>query len=238
MRLEARFTPVAVIALILCAAPSASAQTITGTITGIVKDASGGVLPGVTITMTHLQTSRPATAVTDAEGRYTSAPLSLGDYRIEAALSGFKGAARSGITLTISDVARVDFTLEVGAVSEIVEVAAHASLVDANTSAVGKLVDNRRIAELPLNTRNVYALIFLTPGVGGTIGNAYGDLRYTINGARPRSSDTLWTASPPRFQRSPAVSASRCSPRWMRFRNSRSSAPRIPRSSGGASAAS
>ena len=74
---------------------------------------------------------------------------------------------------------------------EVVEVSAHASLVDANTSAVGKLVDNRRIAELPLNTRNVYSLIFLTPGVSGTIGNAYGDLRYTINGARPRTSDTL-----------------------------------------------
>ena len=52
-------------------------------------------------------------------------------------------------------------------------------------------MDNRRIAELPLNTRNVYSLIYLTPGVAGTIGNAYGDLRYTINGARPRSSDTL-----------------------------------------------
>ena len=85
----------------------------------------------------------------------------------------------------------MDFTLEVGAVQEVVEVSADASLVDPNTSALGKLVDNRRIAELPLNTRNVYSLIFLTPGVAGTIGNAYGDLRYTINGARPRSSDTL-----------------------------------------------
>jgi TonB dependent receptor-like, beta-barrel len=88
-------------------------------------------------------------------------------------------------------VARIDFTLEVGTVQEVVEVAAEASLVDASTSSIGKLVDNRRIAELPLNTRNVYSLIFLTPGVAGTIGNAYGDLRYSINGARPRSSDTL-----------------------------------------------
>ena len=93
--------------------------------------------------------------------------------------------------MTIDDVARVDFTLEVGTLQEVVEVAAQASLVDASTSSVGKLVDNRRIAELPLNTRNVYSLIFLTPGVAGTIGNAYGDMRYTINGARPRSSDTL-----------------------------------------------
>ncbi len=186
------FTRLSMVLVVLSAAVrSADAQTITGTITGVVKDASGGVLPGATVTMTHLQTSRAEAAVSDNEGLYASAPLPLGDYRIEATLQGFKNAVRSGVTLTISDVVRVDFTLELGALSETVEVAAHGSLVDGSTSSIGKLVDNRRIAELPLNTRNVYSLIFLTPGVAGTIGNAYGDLRYTINGARPRSSDTL-----------------------------------------------
>lgn len=178
-------------AALLVVAAAASAQTITGTITGIVKDTSGAVVPGATITMTQVDTGRQQTAVTDAEGRYASGPLPLGSYKIEAGISGFKSAIRSGVTLTIDEVARVDFTLEVGTVQESVEVKAEASLVDPNTSALGKLVDNRRIAELPLNTRNVYSLIFLTPGVAGTIGNAYGDLRYTINGARPRSSDTL-----------------------------------------------
>ncbi len=182
----------AALLLALLAAPwAAHAQTVTGTITGIVKDASGGVLPGVTVTMTQAETGRQESVVTDAEGRYTSIPLQLGTYRIEASLTGFKASIRGGIGLTIDDVARVDFTLEVGTVQEVVEVAAEASLVDASTSSIGKLVDNRRIAELPLNTRNVYSLIFLTPGVAGTIGNAYGDMRYTINGARPRSSDTL-----------------------------------------------
>ena len=181
-------------ALLLCLLISpmaASAQTVTGTITGIVKDASGGVLPGVAVTMTQAETGRQETVVTDGEGRYASLPLRLGTYRIEASLAGFKASIRAGIPLTIGEVARVDFTLEVGTVQEVVEVAAQASLVDASTSSIGKLVDNRRIAELPLNTRNVYSLIFLTPGVAGTIGNAYGDMRYTINGARPRSSDTL-----------------------------------------------
>ena len=177
--------------LVLCTATGAAAQTITGTITGIVRDTSGGVLPGVTIALTHLQTTRQETALSDAEGRYTSVPLPLGDYRVEASLSGFKSAVQSGVTLTVGDVARVDLTLEVGTVSEVVEVTAGAALLETSTSALGKLVDNRRIAELPLNTRNVYSLIFLTPGVAGTIGNAYGDLRYTINGARPRTSDTL-----------------------------------------------
>jgi hypothetical protein len=179
------------LAALLLSATAANAQTITGTITGIVKDSGGGVLPGATITMTQRETNRVETAVSNAEGRYTSAPLPLGTYRIEASLSGFKGAAQSGITLNVNDVARVDFALDVGSVQETVEVIGQASLVDSSTSALGKLVDNRRIAELPLNTRNVYSLIFLTPGVAGTIGNAYGDLRYTINGARPRTSDTL-----------------------------------------------
>ena len=176
---------------LLVLASSAAAQTVTGTITGVIKDSSGAVLPGVTVTFTQVETSRQESVVTDRDGRYTSQPLQLGTYRVEAALSGFKSSVRAPIPLTIDDVARVDFTLEVGTVQEVVEVRAEAALVDARTSSVGKLVDNRRIAELPLNTRNVYSLIYLTPGVAGTIGNAYGDLRYTINGARPRSSDTL-----------------------------------------------
>ena len=189
MRIFAR--AMALSMLFLLAPLAAGAQTVTGTITGLVKDTSGGVLPGVSMTFTHTETGRQETTVTDRDGRFTSQPLQLGTYRIEASLTGFKAAARTGIALTIDDVARIDFTLEVGTLQEVVEVAAQTSLVDARTSSVGKLVDNRRIAELPLNTRNVYSLIYLTPGVSGTIGNAYGDLRYTINGARPRSSDTL-----------------------------------------------
>lgn len=178
--------------LLLALLPAlAYSQTITGTITGIVKDSSGGVLPGVTVTMTHLQTARQQIAVSDDEGRYASPPLPLGNYRIEATLPGFQGAVAPDIPLTVDETARVDLTLTVGGVTESVEVNAEARLVDPSSSSVGKLVDNRRIAELPLNTRNVYSLIYLTPGVAGTIGNAYGDLRYSINGARPRSSDTL-----------------------------------------------
>lgn len=181
---------ITVVAAVLRAS-AADAQTITGTITGVVKDGSGGVLPGATMTMTQLETNRQEVASSGIDGRYRSLPLPLGTYRVEASLSGFKSALQSGVMLTLDEVARVDFVLELGTVQEAVEVTAQAPLVEPNTSTLGKLVDNRRIAELPLNTRNVYSLIFLTPGVAGTIGNAYGDLRYTINGARPRSSDTL-----------------------------------------------
>jgi len=156
-----------------------------------VRDSSAGVLPGALITMTHVETNRQETALCDSEGHYRSLPLPLGTYRVEASLSGFRNSIQSGVTLTLDEVVRVDFVLAVGTVQETIEVTARSPLLEANTSALGKLVDNRRIAELPLNTRNVYSLIFLTPGVAGTIGNAYGDLRYSINGARPRSSDTL-----------------------------------------------
>jgi hypothetical protein len=179
-------------ALFLCISLSpmlADAQTVSGTVTGIVKDASGAVLPGVTVTFTQTETGRKETALTDSGGRYNSQPLPLGTYRVGASLSGFKASAKGGIPLTIGDVARVDFTLEIGTVQEVVEVAAQASLVDARTSSVGKLVDNRRIAELPLNTRNVYSLLFLTPGVAGTIGNAYGTCA-TPSTARGRAAAT------------------------------------------------
>jgi hypothetical protein len=170
---------------------STFAQTITASVAGVVKDTTGGVLPGVTVTFTHLQSDRQVTAITDNDGRYQSVPLQLGDYRVDATLQGFKSAARTGVTLTLDETARVDFTLEVGTLTEVVEVSEAARPLESTTSTLAKLVDNRRIAELPLNTRNVYSLIYLTPGVAGTIGNSYGDLRYTVNGARPRTNDVL-----------------------------------------------
>ena len=170
---------------------SSVAQTITGAISGVVNDSTGGVLPGVTVTFTHLQSSREISAVTDSDGRYQSMPLQLGDYRVDATLQGFKSASRTGITLTLDTIARVDFTLEIGALTEVVEVNEAARPLETTSSTLAKLVDNRRIAELPLNTRNVYSLILLTPGVAGSIGNSYGDLRYTVNGTRPRTNDVL-----------------------------------------------
>src|SRR6185436_18219558 len=111
-----------VVAAALLSTPAmANAQTITGTITGVVKDSSQGVLPGTTITMTQLETNRQETAVCDTEGRYRSLPLPLGTYRVEASLSGFRNSVQSGVTLTVDEVVRVDFVLAVGTVQEIVE---------------------------------------------------------------------------------------------------------------------
>jgi len=176
--------------LVMC--PSIlSAQSFTGTITGTIKDTSGGIVPRATVTITNQQTGRQESVVTDLEGRYTSLPLPPGEYRVDAGLQGFRRAARTDISVQINSTVVIDFNLEVGDLTDEVEVRADATLLETSTSTMGKLVDNRRILELPLNTRNVYSLIFLTPGVAGSIGNNYNSMSYTVNGARPTMMDTV-----------------------------------------------
>lgn len=105
--------------------------------------------------------------------------------------------------IQVQSQARVDITMELGMVSESVVVTADAAMLETTTSSVGKVVDNRRIMNLPLNTRNAYPLIYLTPGVSGSIGNNYNSLSYSINGARASMMDTIIdgvTASHPTVQ--------------------------------------
>ncbi len=170
---------------------SASAQSFTATILGTVKDASGAVVPQATISVINTATNVRVEVFSDGSGNFVVPQLPPGQYTLEATLPGFKKFVRSGIELHTNQQARVDVDLTLGEVSESVVVTAGAPVVESTTSAVGKVVDNRRIVDLPLNTRNVYTLIFLTPGVTGTIGNNYGDMRYSVNGARQRMLDTL-----------------------------------------------
>ena len=167
------------------------AQSYTGKIIGTLKDSSGAVIPRATVTITNQQTDRQEVTVSDLEGRYMSVPLPPGEYRVEASLQGFRGAAKRDVVVQVNTTAVIDFNLEVGDLTDQVEVRADATLLETDTATVGKVVDNRRILELPLNTRNVYSLIFLTPGVAGSIGNNYNSMSYTVNGARPTMMDTV-----------------------------------------------
>ncbi|MGB2717728.1 MAG: TonB-dependent receptor [Vicinamibacterales bacterium] len=167
------------------------AQSYTGRIIGTLKDSSGAVIPRATVTITNQQTDSQEVTTSDLEGRYTSVPLPPGAYRVEASLQGFRGAARRDVVVQVNTTAVIDFTLEVGDLTDQVEVRADATPLETDTGTVGKVVDNRRILELPLNTRNVYSLIFLTPGVAGSIGNNYNSMSYTVNGARPTMMDTV-----------------------------------------------
>ncbi len=178
--------------LLLCLlAVMATAQSFTGAISGTIKNANNEVITGAEVVITQVQTNKQVTVMTNSEGFYISPPLAVGEYRVEAKMIGFRRAVRSGLTIQIQQTLGVDFSLEIGAVADSVEVTAAQPVLETTSSVLGKVVDNRRILDLPLNTRNVYSLIYLTPGVSGSIGNNYNSMSYSVNGARPTMMDTV-----------------------------------------------
>jgi len=134
----------------------------TGNISGTARDQSGGVLPGVTITVTHTDTGATRTTVSNESGAYALPNLPLGPYRLEASLQGFNTFTQAGIVLQVNSNPVVNPVMGVGAVSEQIQVTAATSLVDTRTVGVATVVESQRILELPLNARQVTQLITLS----------------------------------------------------------------------------
>lgn len=170
--------------------PVVTAQSFTGRILGSVTDASGGVVAGASLELTEIATNRTLRTSASQDGYFSFNELPRGEYQLEVSSPGFKQAIRRGILLSVGQQARVDVRLDIGDVAETVEVVADASALETVDSVLGKVVDNRRITELPLNSRNVFSLLFLTPGVTGGVSTTYGT-DYGINGARNSMLDVL-----------------------------------------------
>ena len=181
----------ALLCFFVCTAGVAVSQTFTGSISGTVKDSTGAIVPQSEISITNTGTNERRSSRTNASGTYTAPLLPPGQYRVEVSAPGFKKFVQEGVILQIQQQARVDIVLSVGAVTESVLVSADAPILETSTSSIGKVVDNNQIRDLPLNTRNVYSLIFLTPGVTGSIGNNYNSMGYSVNGARATMMDTI-----------------------------------------------
>jgi hypothetical protein len=190
---------VSIVCVLLTLAASASAQTTTGVLFGVVRDAAGAVMPGVTVTVIDGGTNAKSEAITDERGAFLVAQLPPGSYRVEAALQGFKSFVRTGVPVAVQQQFRMDIVLEIGQMAETVDVVAEAAVLETTTSSVGKVVDNARIQALPLNTRNVYGLIYLTPGVTGGIGNSHNQVGYSVNGVRGGLMETLVDGSSAAF---------------------------------------
>jgi hypothetical protein len=141
----------------------AKAQIGTATISGTVADPSKGVVGAATVLASHLSTGVTYSAVTNSAGYYTIPGIAIGPYQVTAETPGFKKSVRSGVTLEVDDRATIDFILEVGGVSDSVVVNAEAPLVDTSSATLGKVVDNKRVVELPLNGRSGLSLVELTP---------------------------------------------------------------------------
>ena len=157
------FSLAAVSIVIALGSTSAWAQA-TAEISGAARDQSGAALPGVEITATQTDTGVTRTAVTNETGSYVLPNLPLGPYRLEATLPGFRTHAQTGIVLQVSSSPVINVVLEVGQVAETVEVQANAALVETRSSALGSVIENARVLELPLNGRNVTDLISLAGG--------------------------------------------------------------------------
>src|SRR5262245_15521094 len=139
------------IAILMSLGLASSALAQTGAITGAVKDQSGAVLPGVTITITNTETKARRSFVTDENGDYIVTVLPVGAYRIEGRMTGFKTGRAENIRLNVNDKLRIDLALQPGEVADSVVVTIAAPLVQSETSSVGNVIDHQKVVELPLN---------------------------------------------------------------------------------------
>jgi len=149
------------IAIALLTVPC-GAQTF-GEITGVVTDPSGSAVAGANVTVTNKATGASRSVVSNEAGIYSLPSLLPGAYDLRIEKQGFRAASRPGIELQVQQTARVDAALQLGQVSEVVEVSATGSLINTENATVGTVIENRRIVELPLNGRNFLQLVALSP---------------------------------------------------------------------------
>lgn len=145
--------------------PTAVAQTPQAAIVGTCLDPSNAAVPRALVTARNVRTNAQFEARTNDSGNYVFPLLPVGEYELTASSQGFRTITRSGIILEVDDRARVDFTLQIGLTEQKVDVVGEAPLVETDSSGLGQVVENRRISELPLNSRNVLALTLVTSGV-------------------------------------------------------------------------
>lgn len=180
-----------VLTALLCLLPSASfGQSITGAITGTVRDSSNLITPGVSLQLKNEQTGLLYRTKTNDSGIYEFLSLPPGEYEVTAELTGFQKAVVRPITLTASRTVRADIVLQTGSTSESINVSANVAAVSSDDSTVGTSVDTKLIAEVPLNGRTVGALLRIAGGVTSDTpsnprisGSAYwGGTRFNVDG--------------------------------------------------------
>lgn len=140
-------------------------QQPTAQITGIITDASGAIVDGASVEVSNLTTGVSQKTISNASGNYLFPVLNPGTYNLTVAKPGFETVTRTGIELTVSQVARFDFALQVGATKQSIVVNATTPPLDTSTAAIGQLVDTKQIEDLPLNGRNFLQLAQLSIGV-------------------------------------------------------------------------
>src|SRR5712691_8368417 len=164
-----RFT---ILLFLLC--PAVWGQTERGNITGAVTDTSGAAVPAVTVTITNVATNQGATVTTTSAGDYNGPNLPPGDYRLEFSATGFRKTVRDNVVLTAASTVRVDGQLEVGQVTDTIEVRADVAQIQTENAKITTAVQNRLVDELPLVVggalRSPFDLVSITPEARGSGG--------------------------------------------------------------------
>src|SRR3954462_15121001 len=177
----------ALLSLSLTAPALAQSQGANGAIEGTVSDSSGGVLPGVTVTVTNVDTGAERSVITNEKGLYRAPLLPLGQYRVVAELQGFKKFEQKDVQLSVGQTAVVNATLSVGAVSETITVSGtDVPALDVARIDIGHTMSNLEVHNLPLVARNPYNFALVQPGVTGTENVEFGVPRLAANGASMR----------------------------------------------------
>src|SRR5256884_129880 len=180
----------AIFALIALGTGLSVAQTSTATILGTVKDTSGALVPGVSITVKHTESGLTRTVVSGERGGYNVPLLPVGPYELTTTMPGFKQVVRSGVNLVVGQEAGVDLTLEVGAAAEQVTVTEEAPLVNTTTSSTSGVITEQQVKDLPLNGRSFDQLITLNVGVSNATSNTLDSGNwnmFSVSGKRPET---------------------------------------------------
>jgi hypothetical protein len=163
-----------ILCLFLLPGRKASAQVDQGTITGVVQDNTGAVIPGAQITLTDTDTGLVLQNKSDDSGIYTFSPIKIGNYRVSAAAPGFKNTSQENLHLNVQERLNVVLILTPGAVSQTVIVSTAPPLLQSQSSSVGQVMSTRTINNVPLNGRNWVFVAQLAPGVAPSSGNSRG----------------------------------------------------------------
>ncbi len=156
---------------VVCLGGVAAAQTPTGTVQGSVTDSTGAVVPGAAVTVNKAATNETRTATTDSQGRFTIPFVNPGVYSITVEAKGFKTAKLQEILVQVAETRPVDFRLEVGSLTQTIEVNASGQSLDTETSTLGETIQTQTMLQLPDLGRNVFDFALLVPGVNN-VGSA------------------------------------------------------------------
>src|SRR5262245_29755790 len=191
-----RFRVIVAVVLLLVTASFAAAQITSATLSGTIKDETGGVLPGVDVVIRNVDTGLTRNSVTDTNGYFTVPGLPPGKYETRASLQGFRTGVQSDVTLQVGQQAGLNMVLKVGTTEESITVSGESALVETRSAALSAIVLGKTIEELPLNGRNYITLATLQPGIvqftekSGTAPATRG-VQLNINGMGGRSNSFL-----------------------------------------------